>query len=179
MVMSPNQCCCRASNLIVSNAGFTTQGRTHQCVIADGDNTCGNITNTNINDFEKALDLIETSLYIHETPMVLGVHHPKKRVVNNITTYIDECSGNTPHEVNHFIVLIGIYYDNDRAQYYLRFYEVGTSVLTSSGTSAENRLYINYNYHIIKGNTAYVTGVTDYYTLIVVRINNEKYFISL
>ena len=169
--MTSNRCCCRACNLTISNAGFTTQGTSQQCIIADGNANCGNIMSTSTVNFEKALDLIETSLFIHEAPLVLGVHHP------NPKTLKDECSGNSPSDVNHFIVLVGLYFDTNRNQYYLRFYEVGTKY-QSNGVSIENRLYVDYVNHIIKGNTAY-KAVPDYYTVITIRINKKQYLIRL
>ncbi|MDR0604361.1 MAG: hypothetical protein LBG80_08685, partial [Bacteroidales bacterium] len=167
-----NQCCNRAANKILNNAGISTS-RAQQIVIVKSNNSeCGDIVMTDIADFNKAIRIIDTSLKKHELPIMVGVHHPKKIETPNGTTWQDNCSGNIPAITNHYIVIRGKRYDSDRGQYYYLFYEVGTSI-SDNGTSTENKLYIDETKHIIKGETKYIKYM-GYYTVTEVRKNNNQ-----
>ncbi len=165
-------CCTATCNQILLDAGATSAGKPTQHIFAESTQSdCSDIFNTSVADFEKALDIVERSLYDYQEPLVLCVYHPTRNKKNNI--WEDVCSPhNDPSTICHFIVLVGMYYDTGKSQYYLRFYEVGT-IDSSDGKSSENRLYVDTENHMIKGKTKYVNK-DDYYILIAVRKNVGK-----
>jgi hypothetical protein len=171
--IASNQCCNRATNMILFNAGTSTNNA-HKIVIAEsGNSDCGELTGI-ATEFENALEIIDKSLKEHELPIMVGVHHPysKKNKDNAIIGWIDKCSSNTPNITNHYVVIRGKKYDIVKKQYYYLFYEVGTSQ-SMNGTSSENRLYINDN--LIEGNSSHVTNYPgNYYTVTEVRKNEDQ-----
>ncbi|GAB6013574.1 hypothetical protein MK137Hg34_000313800, partial [Viscerimonas tarda] len=172
-----NQCCYRAANMILDNAssGMSTN-RSMQLVIAESSSSdCGSLTGK-ATEFEQAVKIIDKSLFEHELPILIGVHHPKsiKNDKGVIIDWEDKCSNNTPSTTNYYVVIRGKKYDETKKQYYYLFYEVGTST-SSNGESSENRLYIDTKSNLIKGKTAYITTHSgDYYIVTEVRKNTGQ-----
>ena len=174
-----NTCCNRASNTILNIAGTSTN-RTQQIVIVtSGNSNCGNLSCvSDTYTFNTAIKAIDTSLYRHNLPIMIGVHHPKikeNRLTKLLEYQDDYCAeSNDPSITNHYIVIVGKYYDSNRSKYYYRFYEVGTRNI-DNGRSDKNRLYIEHPNHMVKGDTEYIT-YDNYYTLTEVRKNiGEEY----
>jgi hypothetical protein len=168
---SNKACCNRACNKILSMVGTFTSNAM-KVVIAKGNSDCGNIECLSKEYLDKAILILDKSLYEHNLPILVGVHHPKFDEKSN--SYYDKCSGNTPQITNHYVVVVGKKYDISRKQWYYLFFEVGTEYRTK-GNSEENRLYIDDNRNLILGDTKYVDK-KDYYTVTEVRRNiNEEY----
>ena len=165
-------CCNRASNEILRRSGTSTD-RSKQVVIAkSSQQDCGNITMISKEKFEEGINILKTSLKEHKLPVLIGVHHPVK---NEYGVYTREvCSGNTPNITNHYVVVVGMGYDDQRKENYFRFYEVGTGQ-NNHGTSIENKLYVDDDLMIINGKTSYkLDNINHYYTLTEIRKNNGK-----
>ncbi|GAB6013488.1 hypothetical protein MK137Hg34_000305000, partial [Viscerimonas tarda] len=157
------QCCYRAANKILENAGTSTN-RTMQMVIAESNNSdCSELTGKTT-EFKEAVRIIDKSLKEHELPIIVGVQHPYSK--NN---WKPICSGNSPNITNHYIIIRGKKYDATKKQYYYLFYEVGTNNIIN-GQNSENKLYINESESLIKGNTKYV-DYNDYYIVTEIRKN--------
>ncbi|GHT12306.1 hypothetical protein AGMMS4956_06690 [Bacteroidia bacterium] len=167
--MFPNSCCaiqdvcCKCACDEILNRKDVSTDRKQQVIAASSAATdCSNISATN--KFNEVIQIIDTSLFSHQKPIMVGVHHPtaikddKKKIIG----WKETCSGNTPSITNHYVVIIGKKYDKTKKQYYYLFYEVGTSVI--GGTSLENRLYIDNN--IIKGKTKYKDEYIEYYYIL-------------
>ncbi|MBO6829764.1 hypothetical protein [Allomuricauda sp.] len=168
-------CCNRASNEILRRSGTSTD-RSKQVVIAkSSQQDCGNITMMSKEKFEEGINILKTSLKEHKLPVLIGVHHPKaiKNKDKDIIGWKEECSGNTPSITNHYVVVVGMGYDEQREQNYFRFYEVGTSIL-GKGTSTNNKLYLDENLKILKGTTEYKSTPEYYYITTEIRKNHEK-----
>nr|WP_288931391.1 hypothetical protein [uncultured Allomuricauda sp.] len=167
-----DRCCNRAANEILRRSGTGTD-RTMQVVIAQSSQQdCGNITMISKEKFEEGINILKTSLKEHKLPVLIGVHHPVK---NEYGVYTREvCCGNTPNITNHYVVVTGMGYDNQKQENYFRFYEVGTG-RNSHGTSIENKLYVDDDLMIINGKTSYkLDNINHYYTLTEIRKNNGK-----
>jgi len=168
---SKNQCCNKAANKILENAGTSTN-RTQQIIIAKSNNSdCSGLIGKP-DEFQEAIKIIDKSLKEHNLPIMIGVQHP----YYTQNKWIFKCSGNTPKVTNHYVIIRGKKYDNEKKQFYYLFYEVGTSS-PDNGKSSNNRLYINNTNNLIEGKTAYRTTYTgDYYVVTEVRKNiNQKY----
>lgn len=165
-------CCNRASNEILRRSG-TSSDRSMQVVIAQSyQQDCGNITMISKEKFDEGINILKTSLKEHKLPVLIGVHHPVK---DEYGIYVKEvCSGNTPSASNHYIVVVGMGYDEQKRKNYFRFYEVGTG-RNSHGTSIENKLYVNDDFKIIIGKTSYKKdNINHYYTIVEIRKNYGK-----
>jgi len=165
MTMTSNVCCNRACLKILSSVGQSTN-RAQQVIIAEStESDCGNLHGNS--NFQTAINIIDTSLFVHKLPLLIGVHHYQR--ING--KWSDKCSRNTPSITNHYIVIIGKHYDREKKLYYYHFYEVGTS--GADGVNTNNRLYIYSDEKLIKGNTAYIKNCTEdfYYTITEVRKN--------
>jgi hypothetical protein len=168
-------CCNRASNEILEKSGARTD-RTMQVVIAkSSQQDCGNITMVTKEKFEEGIAILKTSLKEHKLPMLIGVHHPKpvKNEKGLITGWEEECSGNTPQITNHYVIVVGMGFDEDKQQNYFRFYEVGTSI-KDKGTSQNNRLLLDEKLNVLKGVTEYQSNTNYYYILTEIRKNYGK-----
>jgi hypothetical protein len=163
-----NQCCNRASNKILKNAGTETN-RLQQIIIAESSNTdCSELTGK-ATEFKQAVEIIDKSLKEHELPIMVGVQHPYGEIVKKY-----KCSNNIPKITNHYVVIIGKQYDQIKKQYYYLFYEVGTND-PNNGKSYSNRLYINESEHLIKGDTKYI-DYSNYYIITEIRKNNNQIY---
>jgi hypothetical protein len=160
-------CCFVAANQILSKSGVSTD-RTQQVVVAKSTNSdCSNLSaKDNANE---GLRIINISLDKHKLPIIVGVHHPRQN--ESTQEWSHYCSGNIPKITNHYIVIVGKGYDEQKDKNYFRFYEVGTSH-ASKGKSVDNKLYIESNGLII-GNTKFVDK-EGYYTITEVRKNIKK-----
>jgi hypothetical protein len=167
-----NKCCNKAANKILENAGTSTN-RSQQIIIAESDNSdCSELTGKS-DKFNEAIQIVDKSLKEHSLPIMIGVHHPKKKEDKNtgVVTWDHDCSGNTPSITNHYIVVRGKRYDNAKKQYYYLFYEVGTGN-TSNGKSLNNRMYINEQNYLMEGKTTSQSSYTgNYYIVTEVRKN--------
>nr|WP_321413053.1 hypothetical protein [uncultured Allomuricauda sp.] len=168
-------CCNRASNEILERSGTGTD-RSKQVVIAQSSQQdCGNITMKSKEEFEEGINILKTSLKEHKLPILIGVHHPKaiKNDKGLIIEWAEKCSGNTPQITNHYVVVVGMGYDEQKQQNYFRFYEVGTSIL-GKGTSTNNKLYLDESLKILKGTTEYKSNSEYYYIITEIRKNDGK-----
>ncbi|WP_349523696.1 hypothetical protein [Muricauda sp. NFXS6] len=168
-------CCNRASNEILKRSGTGTD-RSKQVVIAQSSQQdCGNITMKSKEEFEEGINILKTSLKEHKLPILIGVHHPKaiKNDKGLIIEWVEKCSGNTPQITNHYVVVVGMGYDEQKQQNYFRFYEVGTSIL-GKGTSTNNKLYLDESLKILKGTTEYKSNSEYYYIITEIRKNDGK-----
>ena len=166
------RCCNRAANEILRRSGTGTD-RTRQVVIAQSSQRdCGNITMKSKEKFEEGINILKTSLKEHKLPILIGVHHPVKNEYGVYTR--EDCCGNTPSITNHYVVVVGMGYDDQKQENYFRFFEVGTG-RNSHGTSIENKLYVDDDLMIINGKTSYkLDNINHYYTITEIRKNNEK-----
>lgn len=117
--------------------------------------------------FNEVISIIDTSLYKHNLPIVVSLHHPYYS--DKTKSWYAKCGSNNPKAINHYCVIVGKYYDSGKDKHYYRFYEVGTSS-DSNAKSLSNRLYINRDTHMIVGKTA-CRDNEEYYTVIAVRKN--------
>jgi hypothetical protein len=174
---SNNKCCNKAANKILENAGTSTN-RSQQIIIAESDNSdCSGLTGKS-DKFKEAIQIIDKSLKEHSLPIMVGVHHPKKKEDENtgVVTWNHNCSGNIPNITNHYIVVRGKRYDNAKKQYYYLFYEVGTSN-TNNGKNLNNRMYINESSYLIEGKTAFQSTYNgNYYIVTEVRKNADQIY---
>jgi hypothetical protein len=156
-------CCKCACDEILNNAGTSTD-RTQQIIAANSSNKdCSNITAST--DFSKTLQIIDKSLKEHKLPIMVGVHHPTpiKDDDRKIIGWEETCSGNTPKETNHYVVIVGKQYDKTKKLHYYLFYEVGTED-AQMGKSSDNKLYIYSG--LIKGLTKYKENIPSYYYIL-------------
>jgi hypothetical protein len=119
--------------------------------------------------FNKAIQTIDTSLIVHKLPIMVEVQHPYK---NSNYKWYYKCSSNHFSATNHFIVIIGKDYDENKQMWFYYFYEVGTRD-DNKGHSEDNKLWINIGEHLIKGSVA-ITDYENYYVVTGVRRNNNK-----
>ena len=171
MTMTSNVCCNRACLEILSSVGQSTN-RAQQVVIAEStESDCENLHGNS--NFQTAINIIDTSLFVHKLPIMIGVHH--YTFDKGKKCWKNKCSGNSPSVTNHYVVIVGKRYDRTKKLYYYRFYEVGTNPNNKDtyGISLTNRLYIYPDEKLIKGNTAYIKNCTEdfYYTITEVRKN--------
>lgn len=117
--------------------------------------------------FNEVISIIDTSLYKHNLPIVVSLHHPYYN--KDTDSWYTKCDSNNPKAINHYCVIVGKHYDSGKDKHYYRFYEVGTSS-DSNAKSLSNRLYINRDIHMIVGKTA-CRDNEEYYTVIAVRKN--------
>ena len=84
---------------------------------------------------------------------MVGVQHPYWDAKNYKWYYKCGHKDNNPRATNHFIVIVGKGYDKTKKMDFYYFYEVGTSN-KNYGTSRSNKLWVDTNQHIIKGNVS-------------------------
>lgn len=170
-------CCNRASNEILSRSGTSTD-RSMQVVIAQSlQQDCGNITMISREKYDEGINILKTSLKEHKLPILIGVHHPNaiKNKDKDIIGWKEECSGNIPNITNHYVVIIGMGFDQVKQQNYFRFYEVGTAII-GKGTSINNKLYLDQKSNILKGVTEYKSNIEYYYIVTEIRKNHGKIY---
>jgi len=136
---NPDEACCRASQKILKDYGIESAGSKSNRIIV-GQN---NIDNTGIEPTKEAKTGID---YINQqlesgNPVMVGVNHNLKKGQKD------------GQSADHFVVIVGRSYDEEKKQFYFNFYEVGTSD-ESKGKSGANRLYVNDNTTITGTNYA-------------------------
>lgn len=124
----PQVACCRASQQIIKNFGIPSAGAKSSRFIIGRENADKNA----ITPTSQAASGIE---YINKqleggNPIMVGLNH---------TFGKGQGDGEA---ADHFVVIVGRFYDKSKKQYYFNFLEVGTSS-EDNGRSDENRLYIN------------------------------------
>jgi RHS repeat-associated protein len=135
----PNVACCRASQKILKDFGISAAGSKSNRIITGRDNA----DHTSIEATKNAkagVDYISQQLE-SGNPVMVGVNH---------TLGKGQSDGES---ADHFVVITGRSYDEDKKQYYFNFYEVGTKD-EGKGTSDANRLYVNENNTITGTNYA-------------------------
>lgn len=95
-------------------------------------------------------------------PVVVGVHR-------NST----DKPYNTNGATRHFVVVVGMGYDEVKKKNYFRFYEVGTTAM-AIGTNLKNRLYVDSEQRIVSGYTTMLPpgcSTHPFYTITEIRTN--------
>jgi RHS repeat-associated protein len=136
---NPSVACCRASQKIIKDFGISAGGAKSNRIITGRDNS----DNTAIEATKNAkagVDYINQQLE-SGNPVMVGVNH---------TLGKGQSDGES---ADHFVVLTGRSYDEEKKQYYFNFHEVGTKD-EAKGTSDANRLYVNDNNTITGTNYA-------------------------
>ncbi len=133
---NPNVACCRASQKILKDFGISAGGSKSNRIITGRDNADHTSIETTKNA-KAGLDYISQQLESGK-PVMVGVNH---------TLGKGQSDGES---ADHFVVIIGRAYDEQKNLNYFNFYEVGTKD-ESKGTSDANRLYINNNNNTITG----------------------------
>ncbi|MDR1743178.1 MAG: hypothetical protein LBR48_05080 [Dysgonamonadaceae bacterium] len=178
VIITSNQCCNRAAKKIMSDAGATPGNRV---IIAQTDRPCSDKNGTikysdngiiaNEANFEQAVQIIDISLFEHKLPIMIGVQHPYKDKYDN-WYYRCGSTENNPRATNHFIVIVGKGYDTTKKMSYYNFYEVVANN-ENDGKSKNNKLWIDTNQYLIKGNVS-IYNKEDYYIVTDVRQNQGK-----
>lgn len=115
-------CCNRASNEILKRSNTGTDRSTQVVIAQSSQQDCQNITTINKEKFEEGINVLKTSLKKHKLPMLIGVHHPKaiKNKDGDIFGWEEKCSGSTPQITNHYVVVMGMGYDDQgRTQHHV------------------------------------------------------------
>ena len=178
------ECCNKAARKIVSNAGTTVSERiiisqtTRSCEDAKGKRIHYDDSGLtfNVKEFDEAVQVIDISLKEHNLPVMIGVQHPYWDKKDMYWYYKCGSKDNDPRATNHFIVIVGKGYDKAKKMDFYYFYEVGVSdVNKANGTSRMNKLWVDTNQHIIKGNVS-TKDKNDYYIVTDVRKNSGKIY---
>jgi hypothetical protein len=176
-----NICCNRAANKILETAGAHTDLKM-QDTITSFSNGCDNTYATsgltgNVTEFNKAIQTIDTSLYKHMLPIMVGVQHPYWDNSQKKWYYKCGSTENNPRSTNHFIVIMGKGYDENKKMWFYYFYEVAAENTEedSKGKSRGNTLWIDTNNHLIKGNVA-GKEFENYYIVTSIRKNKNQIY---
>ena len=121
--------CLRACVAICKNAGVKRPGQNSTNVIQTAKEV-GNDLVIDEENSKKGVDYINTELE-RGFPMVVGVNHTIGNNYNEKTT-------------DHFIVIVGKGFDNNRKQVFYTYYEVGKR-LKQDGMNVDNKLYLQDN----------------------------------
>jgi RHS repeat-associated protein len=149
----PNVACARASKKILNDFFGTNNAGSSANRIITGRN---NINNTDIEPTKNAKSGVD---YINQqleagNPIMVGVNHDTKK---------GQADG---QPADHYVVITGRGYDEEKQQSYFLFYEVGTRH-TNLAKSPENRLYVKPD-NTIRGSSS---KSTRKFTVTDVRIN--------
>jgi RHS repeat-associated protein len=136
---NPNVACCRACQKILKDFGISAAGSKSNRIITGRDNSDHTAIEATKNA-KAGVDYINQQLE-SGNPVMVGVNH---------TLGKGQSDGES---ADHFVVITGRSYDEDKKQYYFNFYEVGTKD-EGKGTSDSNRLYVNDNNTITGTNYA-------------------------
>lgn len=109
-----NKCCNKACLKILESVGQTTN-RNNQIIGVDYSDINNIIPNNNA---EKVIQIIDTSLFVHKLPIMIGIHHPKNVYGKILETF----SNNIPPITNHYVVIVGKIYDKIKKTILLQFF---------------------------------------------------------
>ena len=113
--------CCKASKLMIQNAGFTPVAANKRVDMFIWD---AKLQLEKAPTYQDSIDLLNTMLD-QGRPVLIGVNRKKTSV------------GNANKATSHFVVIVGREYNPAKARYEFRFYDPGTSYI-AKGTNESN-----------------------------------------
>jgi len=157
-------CCCFTCNYILMNSVGLTASRNTTSDIAVLSNSSNYNDLKPTNNFEERLSYMKDQLK-QGNPVIVGVHR-----------YSDKKTYNANGATRHFVVVVGMGYDNATKKNYFRFFEVGTYSINelTVGSNPNNRLYLDSERKIVSGYTTMMpkgSSIHPFYTITEIRTN--------